>query len=102
MLCQETKRPKFSAFQNEVIHTSIEYLERIGKGWIKSKEAFAIQFDENYLYWGTDDIMDGKAKFVRAIRGDPLKVQVMGNVGNLVRTLTNTPYGLLFYLASKT
>jgi len=56
----------------------------------------AIQFDENYLYWGTDDIMDGEAKFVRARRGNPLEVQVMGNVGNLVRTLTKTPYGLVF------
>ena len=61
----------------------------------------AIQFDENYLYWGTDDIMDGKAKFVRARRGNPLKVQVMGNVGNLVRTLTKTPYGLVFISQSK-
>ena len=45
--------------------------------------------------------MDGEAKFVRAIRGDPLKVQMMGNVGNLVRTLTKTPYGLVFISQAK-
>ena len=56
----------------------------------------AISFDENYLYWGTDDKMDGSSKFVRAERTEPLTVQVINTLGNLERCLIPTPDGLVF------
>ena len=56
----------------------------------------AISFDESYLYWGTDDRMDGCAKFVRARRTEPLEVEVINDLGNLTRSLISTPYGFLF------
>ena len=56
----------------------------------------AIYFDESFLYWGTDDEMDGSAKFVRAKRAEPLQVEVINNLDNLVMSLISTPYGLLF------
>lgn len=61
----------------------------------------AIQFDEEYLYWGTDDIMDGEAKFVRAKRGKPLRVEVLGSCGNQVRNLVKTKYGLVIISQAK-
>jgi hypothetical protein len=61
----------------------------------------AMYFDENYLYWGTDDELDGNAVFVRAERTEPLNVEVIDNLENLVRALVNTPYGLIFISEQK-
>ena len=61
----------------------------------------SIHFDESSLYWGTDDIMDGKAKFVRAAKTEPLQVEVLADLGNLVRSLISTPYGLIFISEQK-
>ncbi len=57
--------------------------------------------DESYLYWGTDDLMNGKAKFVRAVRSEPLEVEVIADLGNLVRSLISTSFGLVFISEQK-
>ncbi len=62
----------------------------------------SLYFDSSYIYWGTDDRMDGKAKFVRAERSEPLKVEVLSNMGNLVKSLVSTPFGLIFISEQKT
>ncbi len=62
----------------------------------------ALYFDSSYIYWGTDDRMDGKAKFVRAERSEPIKVEVLSNMGNLIRSLISTPSGLIFISEQKT
>ncbi|MBN1350726.1 hypothetical protein JXJ21_15015 [candidate division KSB1 bacterium] len=55
----------------------------------------AIYFDESFLYWGTDDLLDGCARFVKAERTEPLSVHVAAKLDNLVRSLVATPYGLV-------
>ena len=61
----------------------------------------ATYFDENYIYWGTDDLMDGNAKFVRSARTEPLDIQALDNIGNLIRALVATPCGLVFISEAK-
>ena len=56
----------------------------------------AINFDENYLYWGTDDELDGKAQFVRARRTEPLEIEIVDSLDNLIRAMIQTSFGYLF------
>jgi hypothetical protein len=54
-------------------------------------------FTEDYIYWATDDLLGvGQAQVVRATRGEPLKVQTIGGVGDeCVRNIVLTDYGML-------
>lgn len=53
----------------------------------------AIQFDKDYLYWGTDDLLDGKPKLIRSRRTEPLELEVLDDLGNVIRSLVKTPLG---------
>lgn len=54
-------------------------------------------FSQDYLYWATDETpQNAKAVMVRAKRGEPLAVEVVGALGNeCVRNAVITDYGLL-------
>jgi len=56
-----------------------------------------VVFTKDYLYWATDDLMEGrKAAVVRTKRSEPLHLEMMGQVGSeAIRNLTATPYGLV-------
>ena len=67
-----------------------------GTNLVRVHRYTAIAFDEDFLYWGTDDELDGRAKFVRAKRAEPLQVEVINDLGNIVRNLIVTSYGFIF------
>ncbi len=56
----------------------------------------AINFDKNYLYWGTDDNLGNKAQFVRATRNEPLDVELVDSLDNFIRAMVETSHGYLF------
>jgi hypothetical protein len=61
----------------------------------------AVYFTKDFIYWGTDDLMDGTAKLVRARRSDPLEIQVVCDLGNVVRSMITTSKGAFFISEQK-
>lgn len=55
----------------------------------------SIQFTKDYLYWVTDDPIDGTSKFVRTKRTEPFSLEILGKTGNLSRSLVKTKFGFV-------
>lgn len=61
----------------------------------------SMHFSNDYIYWATDDLTDGTAKFVRARRGNPLEVEVISDLGNIVQTMVANENGYVFISEQK-
>lgn len=63
----------------------------------------SVIFAKDYLCWATDDLVGtGKARVVKAKRGEPLKVEVVGTLGDeCVRNAVITDYGTVFISEAK-
>ncbi len=63
----------------------------------------SIIFTKDALWWGTDDLMHKKrACLVRATRGEPLHVEVLGDLSDeCTRSAITTEYGMIFITEQK-
>ncbi len=66
-----------------------------------------VYFTEDYIYWALDDYIeedDIGTAWVRADRnltGDHLNIEVLADLGNYVRNLVQTPYGLVAFTENR-
>lgn len=53
----------------------------------------ALYFDPTHIYWGTDDLMLGNTLFIKASKTEPLQIEIVTELDNVIRSATKTNFG---------